>query len=88
MNNSGGRGLFTSRGCCRRRCEERNDSGNLMPLRMNMRSPRFARDDNFHKEKCRQICTPEGEKIPTEDEIVFIKKDLNKGSADFMNNAG
>ena len=55
---------------------------------MNMRSPRFARDDNFHKEKCRQICTPEGEKIPTEDEIVFIKKDLNKGSADFMNNAG
>jgi len=31
----------------RRRCEERSDSGNPMLLRMNMRSPRFARDDNF-----------------------------------------
>jgi len=31
----------------RHRCEEQSDSGNLILVRMNMRSPRFARDDNF-----------------------------------------
>ena len=46
----------------RRRCEERNDSGNLMPLRMNMRSPRFARDDNLSKEKVVRFARPKGKR--------------------------
>jgi len=36
-----------SQGCCRHRCEERSDSGNPMPLRKDIRSPRFARDDTL-----------------------------------------
>jgi hypothetical protein len=50
-----------------------------------MRSPHFARDDNFQR-KCRQIGSPEGEKMPTEDEAMFNKEDLNKLSAVFMDN--
>ena len=46
LNNSSKPGLFTSRGRRRHRCEERSECGNPMLLRMDMRSPRFARDDN------------------------------------------
>jgi hypothetical protein len=45
-----------------------------------MRSPRFARDDNFTK--------PEGEKMPTYDDQSSLKDFLNDVSADFMNNSG
>ena len=51
-----------SRGHRRRHCEERSDSGNLMPLRKNMRSPRFARDDNWFKEKVVRSARPKGKR--------------------------
>jgi len=37
--------------------------------------------------RCSEIGSPEGEKMPTVDEIMLIKVDLNNGSADFMNNS-
>ena len=52
-----------------------------------MRSPRFARDDIDLMIRSSD-CLPEGEKMPTYDEIMLIKVDLNIGSADFMNNSG
>ena len=38
--------------------------------------------------RCGEIGSPEGEKMPTYNEIIILKADLNIVSADFMNNSG
>jgi len=38
--------------------------------------------------RCDEIGSPEGEKMPTYNEIMFLKVDLNRVSADFMDNSG
>jgi len=55
-----------------------------------MRSPRSARDDNFSKQEVVRSARPEGKRCRhmTYDDMMFLKVDVNRVSADFMNNSG
>jgi hypothetical protein len=74
MNNSGERGLFTSRGCCK--CEAW-----FMKLW-------FTTASGPQQSRCGEIGSPEGEKMATYDYQLFLKVFMYGKSADFMNNSG
>jgi len=48
----------------------------------------FSTANGPQQSRCGEIGSPEGEKMPTYNEIMFLKVDLNMVSADFMNNSG
>jgi len=57
--------------------------------RYNMRSPRFARDDNFFKKKnVVRFARPKGKRCRHRVNILPYSDVVTKVSADFMNNSG
>jgi hypothetical protein len=44
--------------------------------------------NELQRSRCCEIGLPEGEKMTKYGEAMFIKEDMRKESADFMNNSG